>query len=88
MTKEAIKIVLETVATKAGIEWHSQQAHKMAVGIVAMDLAGLKDQAKRDTFMKAWLDTPASFGCNASAMGQALGRPSAKAKIETAFAGF
>lgn len=88
MTKEAIKEKLEAIATKAGVEWHSQAVHKLAVAVVLLDLAGIKDQKKRDEVLKAWGETPASFGCNASALGQALGRPAAKAKIEAAFAGF
>lgn len=87
-TKEEVKAKLEAIATKTGAEWHSQAVHKIAVCAVILDMAGIKDQKLRDTVMKQWGETPASFGCNASAMAQQCGRPKAGEKIEQAFAGF
>lgn len=87
-TKEEVKAKLEAIAAKAGAEWHSQAVHKIAVCAVILDLAGIKDQKARDAVMKAWKETPASFGCNASAMAQQCGRPKANEKIDEAFAGF
>lgn len=89
MTKEAIKSsYLEPIAEKLRTEWHSQAAHKMAVGVWALDTLDIKDAKKRAEFLKAWHETPSSFGTNCSALGQALGRVSTKAKIEETFSGF
>jgi hypothetical protein len=87
-TKEEVKAKLEAISTKTGAEWHSQAVHKIAVCAAILDMAGIKDQAKRDAVLKAWGETPASFGCNASAMAQQCGRPKAGEAIEKAFAGF
>ena len=87
-TKEGIKSYLEIAAEKNKVLWHSQEAHKVAVGIFAMDCAGLTEKEDRAAFMKQWLATPSSFGSNASAMGQALGRPKASAKLETLMADY
>jgi len=89
MTKETIKEkYLVPIAAKLKDQWHGQATHKLAVAACLLDLAGVKDQAKRDEVMKAWLETPSSFGANCSALGQALGRESTKEKIEKTFAGF
>lgn len=89
MTKEAIKeTYLDKVAEKMKIEWHSQAVHKMAVGIWMLDTLDIKDAKKREELLKKWHETPPAFGTNCSALGQALGRESAKAKIEKTFAGF
>lgn len=87
-TKEEVKTKLEAIATKTGAEWHSQAVHKIAVCAVILDMAGIKDQKQRDAVMKQWSETPASFGCNASAMAQQCGRPKTGEAIEKAFAGF
>lgn len=88
-TKEGVKALLEEVNAKTpALEWHSQAAHKIAVGIFALNCLNITEQADRSAFMKQWLATPASFGCNASAMAQQLGRPSAKAKIDATFADY
>lgn len=89
MTKELIKSsYLEPIAEKLKTEWHSQASHKMAVGVWALDALDIKDAKKRAEFLKAWHETPSSFGTNCSALGQALGRISTKAKIEETFSGF
>ena len=89
MTKEIIKsTVLEPIAQKLKTEWHSQAAHKMAVGVYWLDLCGIKDPKKREELLKAWHETPSSFGTNCSALGQALGRKSAKVALEDSFSGF
>jgi hypothetical protein len=89
MTKETIKeTYLDKVAAKLKIEWHSQAAHKLAVGIYFLDMLEIKDEKKREELLKKWHETPPSFGTNCSALGQALGRESGKAKIEKTFAGF
>ena len=89
MTKETIKEkYLVPIAAKLKDQWHGQAAHKAAVGAWFLDQLGIKDQSKRDEAMKAWLETPSSFGANCSALGQALGRESTKEKIEKTFAGF
>lgn len=89
MTKEHIKEkYLVPIAAKIKDQWYGQATHKMAVCVAVLDLAEIKDQAKRDKVMKEWLETPSSFGANCSALGQALGRESTKAKIEKTFAGF
>ena len=80
-TKEGIKTYLETAAEKINQPWHAQQSHKVAVGMFTLDCLKITDQDTRNEFMKQFLATPSSFGCNASAMGQALGRPKA-AKVE------
>lgn len=54
--------------------WHSQEAHKLYACVVMLDLAGIKDQKKRDEVLSAWQKTPSSLGANASAFGQLLGR--------------
>ena len=86
-TKEGIKTYLETAASKANVEWHSQQAHKLAVALFFLDCLGIDDQETRNAVGKQWMATPSAFGCNSSAMGQALGRPKA-AKVEASFADF
>lgn len=89
MTKETIKSeYLDVVAPKLKTEWHSQAAHKMAVGVWALDTLDVQDPKKRAEFLKAWHETPSSFGTNCSALGQSLGRVSTKAKIEETFSGF
>ena len=89
MTKEIIKSeYLDVIAPKLKTEWHSQAAHKMAVGVWALDQLDIQDAEKRKAFLKAWHETPSSFGTNCSALGQALGRTSTKAKIEETFCGF
>ena len=80
-TKAGVKTYLDMAAGIIKQEWHSQQAHKVAVGLFALDCLKITDQEQRNDFMKQFLATPSSFGANASAMGQALGRP-AKAKAE------
>ena len=80
-TKEGVKAYLEQAGEIIKQPWHSQQAHKVAVGLFALDCLKITDQEQRNDFMKQFLATPSSFGANASAMGQALGRP-AKAKAE------
>lgn len=87
-TKEEVKAKLEAIASKTGTEWHSQAVHKIAVCATILDMAGIKDQAKRDAVMKQWGETPASFGCNASAMAQQCGRPKASEAVDKVFAGF
>ncbi len=86
-TKDAIKLSLESVAEKTGAEWHAQQTHKLAVALFFLDMLEITEQADRDAALKQWVATPASFGCNASAMGQALGRESGKTKLDKVFAG-
>ena len=76
-TKEGVKVYLEMAAEKHKVLWHSQEAHKVAVGLFAMDSLGITEKADRQAFMTQWRATPSSFGCNASAMGQALGRKKA-----------
>lgn len=49
--------------------------HKIAVGRFALDSLNVNDSPKRTEFMKAWLGTPTAFGCNHSALEQALGLP-------------
>jgi hypothetical protein len=87
-TKEGCKAYLETAAVGLKQPWHSQLAHKLAVGIWALDCLKIEDQEQRDEFLKQWGATPSSFGTNASALGQALGRESGKTKLEKTFAGF
>lgn len=87
-TKEAIKSYLDEVATKTKGEWHSQAVHKIAVMCFILDSLGITDQAIRDAAMKQWLVTPNAFGCNASAMGQTLGRESSRVKLDKKFEGF
>ena len=89
MTKETIKTeYLDAVALKLKTEWHSQAAHKMAVGVWMLDAMDVKDAEKRAKLLKAWHETPSSFGTNCSALGQALGRVSGKVKLEETFSGF
>ena len=89
MTKEEIKSkYLVPIAAKLKDQWHGQATHKLAVAVALLDLANIKDQAKRDEVIKAWNDYPSSFGANCSALGQALGRESTKEKMEKTFAGF
>ena len=89
MTKEVIKEnYLDPVAEKMKIEWHSQAVHKMAVGIFFLDAMDIKEPKKREELLKKWHETPSAFGTNCSALGQALGRVSTKAKIEETFSGF
>lgn len=87
-TKESVKSYLDKVATKANIEWHGQQAHKIAVLAFILDMLDVKDAPTRDAAMKQWQATPSAFGANASAMAQTLGRESKKAKTDKLFAGF
>ena len=86
-TKEAIKRILEQASNESR-PWHSQTSHKIAVGIFFMDCLGITEQADRDAVMKQWMATPSAFGCNSSAMGQALGRKPTKQSVEEAFSGF
>lgn len=86
--KEAIKPRLEAIAKRKNTVWHSQDVHKIAVCAFILDSLGVSDQALRDEAMKQFLATPSSFGCNASALGQQLGRESAREKTEKLFAGF
>lgn len=87
-TKEAVKARLDKAAVVLKDEWHSQACHKAAVGTFWMDLLEITKPADRDTAMKVWAATPASFGANASAMAQQLGRETKKAEIAKTFAGF
>ena len=67
MTKEIIKSeYLDVIAPKLKTEWHSQAAHKMAVGVWALDALDIQDPKKRAEFLKAWHETPSSFGTNCS----------------------
>ena len=86
-TKEGIKNYLDQAATALKCEWHSQQAHKAAIGLWMLDLMKVENQSERDQFWAQWGATPSSFGTNASALGQALGRTSSKTKLESTFAG-
>lgn len=86
-SKESIKDYLDDVAEATKLEWHSQQAHKIAVGKFWLDQLGITEQADRDAAMKQWVETPSSFGTNCSALGQALGRESGKAKSAKLYAG-
>lgn len=87
-TKEAVKRdYLDKVAEKIGEPWHSQAAHKLAVGVWFLDVLQITDQETRDEAMKQWQATPSSFGSNASALGQALGRKATN-KTEETFKGF
>jgi hypothetical protein len=89
MTKETIKTTyLDPIAKKQEMQWHQQEVHKLAAAVWILDKLDIKDQAKRDSLLKAWGETPSSFGCNCSAMGQSLGRITGRAKIEKTFAGF
>lgn len=87
-TKDGIKTYLTLAADKMQIPWHSQAAHKAAVGVFFLDMLGITDQADRDAVMKQWTATPSSFGCNSSAMGMSLGRPAGKEALEKTYAGF
>ncbi len=88
-TKEEIKdAYLDMISEKAKLEWHSQKAHKLAVALWFLDALEVKEQGERDKVLKAWAETPGSFGTNCSALGQALGRESGPSKTETTFAGF
>lgn len=87
-TKEAIKSYLDDVSLKAKVEWHGQDCHKKAVLVWILDMLNITEQEIRDQAMKQWLATPSAFGANASAMAQAMGRESKKAKTEKVFAGF
>lgn len=87
-TKDGIKKYLEEAGTKISQQWHSQAAHKAAVGMFFLDMLGVTDQAERNEAMKQFLATPSSFGCNASAMGQALGRPKGASTTESINANF
>lgn len=85
-TKEGIKAYLEKAAEKHKVLWHSQEAHKVAGGMWVLDCLGIDVKEDRAAFMKQWLATPSSFCSNASAMGQALGRPKATEKLATLMA--
>lgn len=87
-TKEALKERLDSIATKAGIEWHAQKAHRIAVASFFLDALGIINQKERDEMLTLFLKTPSSFGCNASSLGQSLGRPKAADIIASTFAGF
>jgi hypothetical protein len=89
-SKESIKAnYLDKIAAKReGAEWHDQGTHKIAVAVWFLDAMEIKDQGERDKLLELWQKTPSSFGSNASALGQALGRPAAKAKLAEAFKGF
>ena len=88
ISKEEIKEkLLDTIASKAKIEWHGQKCHKLATAIWWLDRMGVKEQAKRNEMLADWAETPSSFGTNCSALGQALGRE-ANAKTTAVFAGF
>ena len=83
-TKEAIKTRLEASGKAMNEQWHSQQAHRGAVFSFFADAMELKPEQRKE-LQTLWFATPASFGANASALGQALGRESGKAKIEKLF---
>lgn len=87
-TKAGVKAYLELAAEKHKVEWYGQEAHKVAVGLFWLDLMGVTEKEDRKAAMVQWLATPASFGANSSALGQALGRPSAKAKLESVVADY
>lgn len=85
-TKEGCKAYLETAGEKLGLPWHSQQAHKLGVAIFILDCLKIADKEHRNALLAQWQATPSSFGCNASALGQQLGRESGKAKTAALFA--
>ena len=83
-SKEEIKARLVKCGEAMKEQWHSQQAHRGAVLTFFADAMELKPE-ERKALQTLWFATPASFGANASALGQALGRESGKAKIEKMF---
>ena len=90
---EQEKSTYKALLTKAGeaVEepWHSQQSHKAAVCMSFLDLVGVKDKEQRNKIRDSWMkSTPSSFGCNASALAQACGRPTMAQKIESAMKDF
>lgn len=83
MKKEEIKSkYLDPIAGKMKSEWHKQSVHRAAVCAFILDSAGIKDSKERDKVFALWGSTPSSFGCNASALGQELGRPKGTRKVE------
>ena len=94
-----LKKQLETIASKlnasakpdqAKVEWHAGVVHKMAVGIWFCDKLKLAAKLREETLKAFMEETESSFGNNASALAQSLGRPKGvrNAKIERTFAGF
>jgi hypothetical protein len=91
MDKNAIKTELETIAKKANKPWHTQEVHKLWAVKTVLDLAGVKDQAKRNEVVTKFMSLPASAGCNASALAQWIdpSRKGSKAEAtERTFSGY
>lgn len=87
-TKDGVKSRLTKVATQAKMLWHQQAVHKIAVGTFWLDMLEITDANKRAEALKQWDATPSAFGCNSSAMNQALGKESTTQTTEKTFAGF
>lgn len=77
-TKPAVLTRLQAVAKATGNPDHwAQEIHKLAVCQFVLDCANVTDKTLRDEVMAQFIATPSAFGCNASAMNQALGKPKA-----------
>lgn len=87
-TKEGVKTYLEIAAEQIKEPWYSQAAHKRAVCLWVLDCLEIKDQETRNAFGKQFMSTPSSFAANASALGQALGRPKAASSTDAINANF
>ncbi len=85
------KLKLESIAKASDKPWHSQDVLQFAACIVLLDLAGVKDQAKRDSIMSEWTKKCAELpglGANASQLAQKLGREKQADKLAASLQGF
>ncbi len=73
-TKEGVKAYLDDAASKLKCEWHTQEAHKLAVGLFWLDMMGVMDAKERGECLKQWqAASSGGFGSNASQLNQKLG---------------
>ena len=87
----SFKSTLEKIGTALKKQWHSQDVMQMAACITLLDLAEIKDQAKRDEILAKWnakcTELP-GLGSNGSQLGQKLGREKAVDALSEALKGF
>lgn len=87
----SFKATLEKIGKATKKQWHSQDVMAMASCITLLDLAEIKDQAKRDEILAKWNAKCAELpglGANGSQLGQKLGREKAVDVLSEALKGF
>lgn len=85
------KAKLEKIGAATKKQWHCQDVMQIAACVELMDIAEIKEPAKRDAIMAAWTKRCAELpglGANGSQLGQKLGREKAVDIVAEALKGF